>query len=251
MTASTSAGIFTAEQLACLDSQKIPQHVAIIPDGNRRWAKQRGFLSSLGHETGAQRVMDTMRAAKAIGIRHVTLYSFSTENWRRSKAEVMAIFRIITRFVTDHRDEMLREGMRLSHIGQLEGCPRSTQRAVQESEEATRNCSDIDLVLALNYGGRDEICRVAQQLAREAQAGQIQPEQIDENLFASRLDSAAWGDPELLIRTSGELRISNFLIWQLSYGEIITLDALWPDFTPDALLDTIAEYQKRIRREGS
>jgi len=227
----------------------IPRHIAFIPDGNRRWAEKH-YPGSFGHKTGADILIDTVKAAKKIGVKVVTFYSFSTENWVRSQEEVDALMWLFHTYLIDNRETMLEEGIRLGIIGDLARVPNPARSTILETKELTKHCTGIDMVLAINYGGRDEITRAVKKIAKGVHDQTIDPETIDEHMIAKHLDTHPWGDPELLVRTSGEMRLSNFLIWQLSYAEIHIVDALWPEFTPQHLQDAIAAYQKRERRHG-
>jgi len=242
--------MFTSEQLAQLPSTKVPRHVAIIPDGNRRWAKQQCAATDQGHREGANIIIDTVKAAKELGIRTVTFYLFSTENWSRSKEEIALLMWLLKEFLRDQCPEMIAHGVKLSTIGDLSVFSQDILQAVEETVEKTAHCDKIDMVLALNYGGRDEIRRTIERIVIEALKNKCPIEHISEDLIASYLDTAPWGDPELLIRTSGEMRISNFLLWQLSYTEIYVTNTLWPDFKPHHLLEAVADFQKRERRLG-
>jgi undecaprenyl diphosphate synthase len=246
----TAPKYLSKEELSQVNPERVPHHVAIIPDGNRRWAKERGLASEKGHYQGADSLIDIVRAAKHIGIKIITVYGFSTENNKRSEFEVNALMYIMERYLIDQREEMVRNGIRCRSIGDIQGLPSPLVEALHETERATEACADIDLVLALNYGGRDEISRAVRGLARACVDGTLKPEEITEDVISQALETAAWPDPDLLIRTSGELRISNFLIWQVSYAELVPVDTYWPDFSPQALLKAILDYQHRHRRLG-
>lgn len=262
--------IFSLEQLSSLDAKKIPRHVAIIPDGNRRWAGKENKNKYCGHRAGAHIIIQTVKAAKEIGIQTLTFYLFSTENWSRPKREVAALMWLLKEFLTGQLGEMLLHGVRLRTIGDLTKLGSDVIKVVQETAEKTSHCQDIDMVLALNYGSRDEICRAVQNIVESAmnkdhnkdhnkdQNKGINKDQnkdqaapkITEALIAAHLDTAAWGDPELLIRTSGEMRVSNFLLWQLSYTELHVTPVFWPDFKPINLFEAVVDFQKRQRRLG-
>lgn len=228
----------------------VPEHVAIIPDGNRRWAKKKAFSILKGHETGTDVLMEVLRAAKKIGIKTLTFYGFSTENWFRPKTEVKGLMWLIESYLEKQLSTMLEEGVQFHTIGQIEGLPESLQNQIARSKRATAHCQEIHLVLALNYGGKDEIVRACRKIASEVASSQIKVEEIDETLLSKRLDTHLWKDPDLLIRTSGECRLSNFLLWQMAYGEIYLSPVLWPDFTPEHLQDAVKSYQMRERRRG-
>jgi undecaprenyl diphosphate synthase len=241
---------FAPLQLAALDRSRIPKHIAIIPDGNRRWAKKRLSSAQEGHQEGADVLMDIVQAAQELDVRVITFYSFSTENWTRPPEEVQALMALFAAYLVGQKDEMVRTGIKLETIGNLCQLPPYLQKVIEETKQATAFCSGIRLVLALNYGGRDELCRAFQAMLDDYDRGRLKKEEVTERVVSQYLDSAAWEDPELLIRTSGELRISNFLLWQISYTEMHVAPVLWPDFRPHHLLDAILDYQKRERRWG-
>lgn len=241
---------FSAEQLALLDKGFVPKHVAIIPDGNRRWARQQEFSTNEGHHQGADILMDIVKSGKELGIKTMTFYTFSTENWQRAPEEVDALMWLLQTYLTDQKQEMLDCGIRFDCIGDLKRIPKELYDTIIETKAATAQCSQIEMVLALNYGSRDEICRAIQQVITDCENKKILKEQVSPQLFAQYLDTAPWGDPELLIRTSGEMRISNFLLWQLSYSEIYVSNVLWPDFRPYHLFEAVYSFQQRDRRLG-
>ncbi len=236
--------------LSLLDFQKSPRHIAIIMDGNRRWAKQRGLPPMLGHWEGAEVLTDVVRAASDMGVKTLTVYSFSTENWLRPEPEIQGLMNIFELYLIRKREQMVQDGVRLDAIGDLDRLPDAVQKAFYDTKKATAHCHKINLVLAMNYGGRDEIRRAVKKIANLHKQGELSEDQITEELIASQLDTAPFGDPELLIRTSGELRISNFLLWQISYSELYTTNVLWPDFSPKTLFEAILAYQARSRRKG-
>lgn len=229
----------------------IPHHIAIIPDGNRRWARGRDMKAQEGHWQGADSLIDIVRTAKAMGIRVLTIFGFSTENSTRSSEEVDAVMYIMERYLRGKVDDMTNHGIRCCSIGNTETLRPSLREALETAETATQHNRDIDFVLALNYGGRDDIRRACVNIAKDCVSGRVVPEDISEEVLADYLDTSPWPDPELLIRTSGEMRLSNFLLWQCSYTEIYTSDVLWPDFTPDHLHQAVAWFQKRTRRLGT
>ncbi len=241
---------FSQDQHGQLHPENIPNHIAIIPDGNRRWAKSRELNPSKGHEEGASTLVDIVCAAKDLGVKTVTFYLFSTENWSRPPEEVDALMFLLHMFLIDQRPVMLREGIHLQTIGETSKLPAYVIETINESKTATEHCNTINMVLALNYGARDELRRAITTIAEKVSAGTIQSHHITETMIAESLDTAAYGDPELLIRTSGELRLSNFLLWQLSYSEVYISDVLWPDFRPVHLFKAILDYQQRERRLG-
>ncbi len=241
---------FLPSQLAQLDFTRIPKHIAIIPDGNRRWAKKR--LSSIqeGHREGADTLMETVKAAKELGIKEITFYSFSTENWNRTEEEIMALMILFTNYIREQKDEMIESGIKLETIGDSSQLPFFLLDAIFETKNATSHCDKIKLILALNYGSRNEICRAVQSMMKDFSLGKLKEEDVDERMISRYLDTHSWRDPDLLIRTSGELRVSNFLLWQISYAEIHMAPVLWPDFTSQHLIDAIIDFQSRERRWG-
>jgi undecaprenyl diphosphate synthase len=224
--------------------------VAIIMDGNGRWAKQRLMSRIKGHEKGAEAVRMAVRTCRELGIPFLTLYAFSTENWQRPKTEVSALMGLLRRFLQAELNDLIRNGIRLHIIGGRERLPADVQRALTDAMAQTRENSALQLNLALNYGGRDEIIRAVRALAVEVQAGRLHPADIAEPLFVDRLDTAGIPDPDLLIRTGGEMRISNFLLWQLAYTEIFVTPTLWPDFNREQFERILNEFQRRERRYG-
>lgn len=241
---------FTEEQFRQINPGQVPSHIAIIPDGNRRWAKKQNLAPSQGHEEGAASLVDIVCAAKDLGVKTVTFYLFSTENWSRQQDEIDALMMLLHLFLIDQRPIMLKEGIRLQTIGVGSKLPEYVQQTIQETKAATEHCGMVDMVLALNYGARDELKRAVQALAKEVVEGRLAPDSINEELIGKSLDTAPFGDPELLIRTGGEIRISNFLLWQLSYAEIYVTDILWPNFRPLHLYEAVLSYQQRERRFG-
>lgn len=245
-----SGAIYSKEELATVDLNKIPSHIAIIPDGNRRWAMRQQKETRVGHQHGADTLIETMRAAKELGVKTVTFYTFSTENWRRPQEEVDGLMWLLESYLIEQRSTMIEEGIRLYTIGNLKPLPLTVQETIKETKKCTEECSIIDIVLAINYGSRDEICRAITSLVADVAEKKLDASKITEELLSSYLDTKQWCDPDLLIRTSGEQRISNFLNWQLSYSEIYTPQVLWPDFTPTDFLQAIQHYQSRKRRHG-
>lgn len=219
-------------------------------DGNRRWAKRFLFSPEKGHRQGAEALTTTVDAALELGIKTLTVYSFSTENWKRSKTEINILMNILKDYLKKQRLPMIEDGVRLKTIGDLSRFSTDVIEVLQETKEATANGNKIDLVLALNYGSRDELCRAFRTMLSDYDKKILKKEDVTESLVASYLDTAEWQDPELLIRTSGEQRISNFLLWQISYAEIVTTPVLWPEFSPQHLLEAIIDFQKRERRLG-
>lgn len=242
--------IYSPDDLAFLDPAKIPRHVAIIMDGNRRWAKRQGLPTMMGHWKGAETLTKVVRAASELGIKALTVFSFSTENWNRAREEVDALMHLFKVYLIKERGNMVREGVRLQAIGDLKRLPSSVLNELELSKVCTAHCKKIDLVLAINYGGRDDIRRAFVAMMTDFERGALLKEQISEHLISKYLDTAQWPDPELLIRTSGENRQSNFLLWQLCYSEFYLTDTLWPDFDELALLQSIRNVQQRQRRLG-
>ncbi|GGG46345.1 isoprenyl transferase [Hymenobacter glacieicola] len=233
-----------------IDSQNIPAHVAVIMDGNGRWAKQKGGLRIFGHQSAITAVRETVEAAAEAGVRYLTLYAFSTENWSRPAHEVMALMQLLVHTIRQETPTLLKNGIRLQAIGQIENLPNSCQKELAEAIELTKDGSRTTLLLALSYSGRWDLTQAARRMAQEVAAGRLQPEQITEQTVASFLSTAGIPDPELLIRTSGEQRISNFLLWQLAYTELFITDLLWPDFRREHFYDALRAYQQRERRFG-
>lgn len=227
-----------------------PAHVAIIMDGNGRWAKLRGLPRQEGHRRGLEALRRTVRNAADLGIEILTLYSFSTENWRRPQAEVAFLMGLLKRFVEKDLDDLNASNVRVRIIGGRDDLTPDLRGLVEHAEAATRDNTGMTLVVAFNYGSRDEIARVARGLAVDVAAGRLEAGAIDEALVSSRLDTRDLPDPELLIRTSGESRISNFLLWQAAYAEFVFMPVLWPDFDRAALEEALAEYRRRERRFG-
>lgn len=242
--------VFDAEKIFLINRDRVPRHIAIIMDGNRRWAIQNGLSPIMGHWKGAEILTDIVRAAAQLGVQTLTVYAFSTENWGRSEVEVDALMNLFEVYLERKRDLMVREGIKLDAIGDLSRLPPRVQTAFQETKAATEHSNKINLVLALNYGARDEIRRAVIKILHDNEQLKKDPLEITEEYIARHLDTKPWGDPELMIRTSGELRVSNFLLWQICYSEIFVTDVLWPDFSPNELFDAILSYQTRRRRYG-
>ncbi|PZN11596.1 MAG: isoprenyl transferase [Bacillota bacterium] len=229
---------------------RFPRHIAIIMDGNGRWAQRRGWPRVAGHRAGVRSVREIVRFAGDIGLEVLTLYAFSTENWRRPPAEVNALMQLLVEHIRTDLDELHRNGVQIRVIGDPDGLPPVARREVLRAVATTRDNSRMILVLALNYGGRWEIAAAARALARKAARGELDPERIDEALFAAHLQTAGLPDPDLLIRPSGELRVSNFLLWQIAYSEIWVTPVPWPEFRPQHLVEAIEGYARRERRFG-
>jgi undecaprenyl diphosphate synthase len=229
---------------------KIPRHIAIIMDGNGRWAKERGFSRLKGHEEGTQSVRAVVKACRDLGVKYLTLYAFSVENWVRPKAEVSGLMKLLATFLRSQEHEFHENKVRLRVIGRISDLPKSVQKELDRVMEATKGYDEGHLVLALSYGGRTEIAAAAKQIAKKVKAGECDPEDVDEALIAQHLYAPDIPDPDLMIRTSGEMRISNFLLWQISYAELYITDTMWPDFRSEELGEAIAEYGRRRRRFG-
>jgi len=228
----------------------IPKHIAIIMDGNGRWAKQKGMPRVVGHHSGVKSVREVTEAAAEIGVGYLTLYAFSTENWNRPPAEVTALMTLLVETIKGEIRDLNKNGVRLTAIGDLEALPAASYRTLMQGIEATKNNTRITLVLALNYSAKWEILRATRLLAEQAQKGLLRPEDITENVFENALSTQGIPDPELLIRTSGETRISNFLLWQIAYAELYFTPVFWPDFGKKELFEAILSYQRRERRFG-
>lgn len=228
---------------------KVPQHVAIIMDGNGRWAEQHGVARAKGHEHGGETVQRAIDLCLEKGVKWLTLYAFSTENWGRSKLEVSALMHMLQKYLKERTPEMMEKNVRLHAIGELYMLPKGAQEALERCKEVTKNNTALNVVLALSYGSRQEITHAAQELAKQVQAGTLQPQDITPDMLGNHLYTAGMPDPDLLIRTSGELRISNYLLWQISYAEIYVTDVLWPDFGRaefDAALESFAARNRRF-----
>jgi undecaprenyl diphosphate synthase len=219
-------------------------------DGNGRWAKRRLLARIKGHEKGSEAVRMVVRACRELGVRYLTLYAFSTENWQRPKAEVEALMSLLVKFLNQEQPELIENNIRLHGIGQIERLPDAVQHALRQTMDLTRANLGLQVNLALSYGGRAEIVRMVQDIARKVEVGQLRPDAITEEVVSEHLYTRGIPDPDLLIRTSGEMRISNFLLWQIAYAEIFVTSTLWPDFSRDEFIDILAGYQDRERRFG-
>ncbi len=228
----------------------IARHVAIIMDGNGRWAAERGLPRVEGHRQGVESVRRTVEAAMELGITHLTLFSFSSENWSRPRQEINDLFGLLRRFVRRDLAELHKNGVKIRMIGARSGLDDDILRMLDDAVELTKDNTALNLTIAFNYGARDEIARAAQKIAEDAKTGIVDPSEVTPERFATYLDTAGLPDPDLLIRTSGELRLSNFLLWQLAYAEFVFVDVYWPDFTKELFEAAIAEYQRRNRRFG-
>ncbi len=226
------------------------RHIAIIMDGNGRWAAERGLPRVEGHRQGVESVRRTVEAALDLGISHLTLFSFSSENWARPKQEISDLFGLLRRFIRRDLADLHKNGVKIHVIGTRAGLAPDLLRLIDDAVELTKNNTALNLIVAFNYGARDEIARAARRIAEAAAGGSLAPSEVTEERFASFLDTADLPDPDLLIRTSGELRLSNFLLWQLAYAEFVFIDTYWPDFTREQLEAAIDEYHRRSRRFG-
>jgi undecaprenyl diphosphate synthase len=233
-----------------IDKEKLPKHIAIIMDGNGRWAKKKSLNRISGHVRGVDAVREVVTACRELGIKILTLYAFSIENWKRPKEEVNALMGLLRDYLLKERGEMIQNGIRLSAIGRLEDLPRDVQETLNETMRLTQDCDGMVLNLALSYGGRSEILHAVQRLLSDLRKKKIKPEEINQERFSQYLWTGGLSDPDLLIRTSGEFRISNFLLWQIAYTELYVTETLWPDFDRSELLKAIADYQSRERRFG-
>ncbi len=229
---------------------KLPVHVAVIMDGNGRWARRRHRSRNEGHLEGAESVRSIVRSCTEIDIQFLTLYAFSTENWNRPGAEVRFLMRQLGKFLSGEREEMVEKGIRFRAIGRRAQLPANVVREIGRTEQATAGGGTLQLNLALNYGARAELTDACRELCEEAAGGRLKPGDVDERALEQRLYTAGMPDPDLLIRTGGEMRLSNFLLWQLSYSEIYITETLWPDFRDDAFQAALREYARRERRFG-
>ena len=232
------------------ETQPGPRHVAIIMDGNGRWAAERRLPRIEGHRRGVEAVRRTVEAAGDLGITHLTLFSFSSENWSRPAEEIRDLFGLLRRFIRRDLADLHKNGVRIRIIGSRADLDNDIQRLLDDAVELTKENSALNLTIAFNYGSRNEIARAATRIAEDVKAGVLTPEDITEELFGSYLDTDGLPDPDLLIRTSGELRLSNFLLWQLAYTEFVFVDTYWPDFNKTHFEEAIAEFQRRNRRFG-
>jgi undecaprenyl diphosphate synthase len=239
-----------SDAFAHLDRAKLPRHIAVIMDGNGRWAGARGLARTKGHAQGVDTVRMIIRSCRELGIGYVTLYAFSLENWNRPAAEIDALMMLLRGVLETEVEKLRKNDVRLNVIGRTDKLPVGVRQGLVKAMQATSECRSLVATIAISYSGRDEIARAAAKLAREAVAGEIDPETIDEVAFGAALDTADLPDPDLLIRTSGEMRLSNYLLWQLAYAEIYVTPTLWPDFDEPALAAALAEYAARQRRFG-
>ncbi len=235
----------------CESNTAGPRHVACIMDGNGRWAKARGKARLFGHHAGARRVKEVVKACPDLGVEYLTVFAFSTENWKRTQAEVAGLMKLFRRYIQSEANELLSAGVRVRFIGDRVRLDPKLVKMMDQLELLTSKNDKLHMTVALNYGGRDEIGRATKRLASEVAAGRVKPSDVDETTLARYLDTCFLPDPDLVIRTSGEARISNFLLWQSAYAEYEFIDTLWPDFTADIFAQTVSRYGKRERRYGA
>lgn len=228
----------------------IPEHIAVIMDGNGRWATAQGLMRLAGHRAGVEAIDEVLQTIKRIGTKYFTVYAFSTENWRRPQEEVDGLMKLFIEYIDKNLDRLNEEGIFVRAIGDINGLSQKVQVKFRNAYEVTKNNSDVIFNIAVNYGGRQEIVYACRQLAKACEEGKMHWEDIDTELFANHLDTGGQPDPDLLIRSSGEMRLSNFMLWQVAYSEIWITDTLWPDFTAGDLYDAVYSYQKRDRRFG-
>ena len=226
------------------------RHIAIIMDGNRRWAKTHLLPSAVGHQKGVESLKKTMRAFDKFGIKYLTVYAFSTENWNRKKEEVDFLMNLLAKTLTDELDEMHSENVKIKFVGNIEKLNPKLIKILENAEKKTEKNTGVNLQIAFNYGSRDEIVNAARKIAQKSANGEIKPDEIDENLISENLYTSGIPDPDLLIRTGGEKRISNYLLWQIAYSEIYVTGKFWPEFDEEALSDAVLEFEKRNRRYG-
>ena len=234
-----------------LDRENMPTHIAIIMDGNRRWAKSKGLPSALGHKKGAETLEKVVRYANRIGIKYITVYAFSTENWKRAEEEVSALMLLFQSYIDKYSKIADTENIKVNFLGDFSAFTEKLQRGIQECMDNTKNNTGTVFSIAMNYGGRDEIIHAVKKIAAKVQNGEISIEDISERMISDNLYTQGMPDPDLLIRTSGEIRTSNFLPWQIVYSEFLFVDKNWPDFNEDDLDSAILEYQKRTRKFGA
>jgi undecaprenyl diphosphate synthase len=232
-------------------STTVPRHVAIIMDGNGRWARARGLPRAIGHKYGAETVRQIVEATIDLGIEYLTLFGFSSENWNRPMGEVLDLMGLLRRYLSKEMAELHAQGVRIRIIGERERLEPDIVSLIEQSEKLTESNTTLNLTLALSYGGRSAIALAARRIAEQVKSGALTPDMINEDLFEGHLETVDLPDPDLLIRTSGEKRISNFMLWECAYSEFVFVDALWPDFSRDQLVEAIAEFGRRNRRYGS
>jgi undecaprenyl diphosphate synthase len=233
-----------------IDLTRLPQHIAVIMDGNGRWAKEQGKNRIFGHTNGVNAVRETSEACAELGIKHLTMYAFSAENWNRPQIEVSALMTLLLKTINGELKTLMKNDIRLGAIGDIDALPKSVAKELREAIDKTAGGKRMELILALSYGGKNEILRAVKQIALQVQKNEIGLHEITEELISNNLYTAGRPDPELLIRTSGEMRVSNFLLWQLAYAEFYFTDKFWPDFNKEELYKAIIDYQSRERRFG-
>ena len=234
-----------------MEQEDLPKSIAIIMDGNRRWAKEKGLPVSLGHKEGAKTLEKIVRYANSIGIKYITVYAFSTENWKRTEEEVSSLMKLFQSYLDDYSKRADSENIRVNIIGSRHGLSEKMKNSIEKCIERTKNNTGTTFNIALNYGGRDEIIKAVKKIANQVKNNEIEIENIKEETIANNLYTAGQPDPDLLIRTSGEIRLSNFLPWQVVYSEFLFIDKNWPEFTEEDLNNAIVEYQKRTRKFGA
>jgi undecaprenyl diphosphate synthase len=233
-----------------LDLARLPQHVAVIMDGNGRWAQQRGLSRIEGHKRGKESVRAVVETARRLGIEYLSLFAFSTENWQRPRREVDALMSLLSRYLRTELRRLMKNDIRLLAIGNVQRLPAALQEQLRATIEATKHNAHMTVILAVSYGGREDVVQAARELARDVRAGRVDPDHIDTDMFGSYVETAGIPDPDLLIRTSGEMRISNFFLWQAAYTEVYFCDTLWPDFREPQFLEALRAFQHRQRRFG-
>ena len=233
------------------NKENMPKHIAIIMDGNRRWARAQGKPAGFGHKAGAKTLENIVRYANKIGLEHITVYAFSTENWKRAEDEVNALMMLLQNYLDEYSKRADSENIKVKILGDITVLSQGMQKSIINCMERTKNNTGVTFNIALNYGGRDEIIKAVKNIAQEVKDGKIEVENINEELISNNLYTNGQPDPDLLIRTSGEIRLSNFLPWQLVYSEFLFIDKNWPDFTEEDLNEAIIEYQKRTRKFGA
>ncbi|WP_414632614.1 isoprenyl transferase [Clostridium sp. UBA5119] len=240
----------TIKEKIQLDMERIPSHIAIIMDGNGRWAKQRKLPRTMGHRAGMKNIKMMVEESSNLGVKYLTLYAFSTENWKRSKEEIGALMDLVVEFINKEFEELHRNNVKLNSIGDISKLPEKSKAAVEDAMYKTRNNTGLTLNIALNYGGRDEIVKGIKEIAKEVLEGKLQVDNIDDKIISDHLYTSGMPDPDIIIRPSGELRLSNYLLWQSAYSEFWFSNINWPDFAKEDLRRAISDFQKRDRRFG-
>lgn len=243
--------IYSKDELKRLSKKKIPNHIAIVLDGNRRWAKKNSYKSLVkGHERGADVLENVVLAAEELGIKTLTVWAFSTDNWKRTSFEVNTLISLFEKYLEDNQKKMVERGVKFHVIGDLQAFPKKLQEKIKNTINATKKGKTIDLIVGLNYGGRDDIKRAFQKLIQDCLEKKIEKKDVSEKMISQYLDTKEFNDPDLIIRTSNENRLSNFMLWQAAYAELYITKDFWPDFTPKHLLEAVLEFQNRERRKG-